>query len=133
MVQAINIKAGLARDSPGRKFIPPRLPLEKSFSSRELNMKPRHDYSCILLPVLSLFIIFLSAGLGRGQNPPPVKPNPRAPSLGVVVPVGVQRGTAIDLTLTGTNLAEPTGLWTSFPGKVIIPTDQNNGKDETKL
>ncbi len=39
----------------------------------------------------------------------------------------------MDLTLTGTNLAEPTGLWTSFPAKVTIPTDQNNGKDETKL
>jgi hypothetical protein len=45
----------------------------------------------------------------------------------------VQRGTALELTLTGTNLADPTGLWTSFPAKVTIPTDRNNGKDNGAL
>jgi hypothetical protein len=45
----------------------------------------------------------------------------------------MQRGTTLDLTLTGTNLAEPTGLWTSFPAKVAIPTEGNNGKDNGKL
>jgi hypothetical protein len=45
----------------------------------------------------------------------------------------MQRGTKLDLVLTGTNLADPTGLWTSFPAKVTIPTDMNNGKDNTKL
>jgi hypothetical protein len=45
----------------------------------------------------------------------------------------MQRGTSLDLTLTGTNLAEPTGLWTSFPAKVVIPTTNNNGKDNAKL
>jgi hypothetical protein len=49
------------------------------------------------------------------------------------VPLGMQRGTRLELTLTGTNLAEPTGLWTSFPAKVTIPTDNNNGKDAAKL
>jgi hypothetical protein len=47
--------------------------------------------------------------------------------------VGVQRGTNLDLTLTGTNLGDPTGVWTSFPAKVTIPTEGNNGKDQTKL
>jgi hypothetical protein len=45
----------------------------------------------------------------------------------------MQRGTTLDLTLTGTNLAGPTQLWTSFPAKVTIPTDMNNGKDNAKL
>jgi hypothetical protein len=45
----------------------------------------------------------------------------------------MQRGTALDLTLTGTNLAEPTGVWTSFPAKVTIPSEGNNGKDAGKL
>jgi hypothetical protein len=45
----------------------------------------------------------------------------------------VQRGTILDLTLTGSNLAEPTGLWTSFPAKVTTPTDNNNGKDNAQL
>ena len=44
-------------------------------------------------------------------------------------PLGIQRGTHLDLTLTGNNLVEPTGLWTSFPSKVTIPTTNNNGKD----
>ena len=33
----------------------------------------------------------------------------------------MQRGAKLELTLTGTNLAGPTGLWTSFPAKVTIP------------
>ncbi len=64
---------------------------------------------------------------------PAAPPNPAAPTLKPVAPYGVQRGTTIDLTLTGTNLTEPTGLWTEFPAKVVIPTDNNNGKDATKL
>jgi hypothetical protein len=48
-------------------------------------------------------------------------------------PLGMQRGTSLELTLTGTNLADPVTLWTSFPAKITIPTDQNNGKDNAKL
>src|SRR5262249_45550776 len=59
--------------------------------------------------------------------------NPQFPTLNPVLPLGVQRGTTIELTLTGTNLNEPTGLWTSFPAKVTIPTDGNNGKQPTAL
>ena len=66
-------------------------------------------------------------------QPQPLKPNPAAPVLKPVAPHGAQRGTAIDLTLTGQNLAEPTGLWTDFPCKVAIPADNNNGKDQAKL
>jgi hypothetical protein len=65
--------------------------------------------------------------------PPAVPPNPQAPTLKPVVPLGMQRGTTLDLTLTGTNLADPVGLWTSFPAKVTIPREANNGKDPTKL
>ena len=63
----------------------------------------------------------------------PVPPNPAAPVLKPVAPHGAQRGTTIDLTLTGANLAEPTGLWLDFPAKVTIPQDNNNGKDPAKL
>lgn len=64
---------------------------------------------------------------------PPAPPNPQAPTLAPIVPMGAQRGTSIDLTVTGTNLADPNGVWTSFPGKVTIPTDNNNGKSATSL
>jgi len=42
----------------------------------------------------------------------------------------MQRGTTLEITLTGANLADPTGVWTSFPAKVTIPTDAKNGKDK---
>ena len=64
---------------------------------------------------------------------PPSKPNPQAPTIAMSSPLGIRRGTSLDLTLTGANLAEPTGLWTSFPAKVAIPADSNNGKDNAKL
>ena len=48
--------------------------------------------------------------------------------------MGVQRGTPLDLQLTGANLAEPVALWTTIPGaKATFPTDANNGKDNAKL
>src|SRR5882672_12767240 len=81
----------------------------------------------------TLLVVFSLASVGRGQNPPPVKPNPQAPTLNMAVPLGMQRGTTLDLTLTGTNLAEPTALWTSFPAKVTTPTDNKNGTDQAKL
>src|SRR5438067_776773 len=60
--------------------------------------------------------------------------NAQAPRLAVTAPLGMQRGTGLDLALTGANLARPTGLWTDIPGaKVIIPTDGDNGKDAGKL
>ncbi|HEY7310127.1 MAG TPA: PPC domain-containing protein [Gemmataceae bacterium] len=93
--------------------------------------------SLLHFPVLlRVFVVALAlaalTGDGRAQ-PKPLAPNPQAPVLKPAVPLGVQRGTTLDLTLTGTNLAEPTGLWTSFPAKVAIPTDGNNGKDNGKL
>ena len=60
----------------------------------------------------------LLTGPARAQVPvPPLPANPQAPTLAPVGSLGMQRGTRLELTLTGTNLAEPTGLWTSFPAK----------------
>jgi hypothetical protein len=57
----------------------------------------------------------------------------QAPSLSFPLPNGIPRGSSLDLTLTGTNLANPTGLWTGFPGKITIPTEDKNGQDNAKL
>ncbi len=81
--------------------------------------------------LFALSFALLLPALGMAQ--PPAAPNPQAPTLNPVLPLGVQRGTSIDLTLTGANLADPTGLWTSFPAKVTIPTEKNNGKTPTTL
>ncbi len=82
---------------------------------------------------LALVLAALAAAVPAQAQPQPPKPNPAAPVLKPVAPHGVQRGTAIDLTLTGQNLAEPTGLWADFPCKIVIPADNNNGKDPAKL
>jgi hypothetical protein len=84
-------------------------------------------------PFIIIAVALLAAGPIGAQPPPPPKPNPAAPVLKPVAPYGVQRGTAIDLTLTGTNMADPTGLWIDLPAKVTIPPDNNNGKDAAKL
>jgi hypothetical protein len=63
----------------------------------------------------------------------PVAVPPQSPTLNVAFPLGAQRGQRIELTLSGTNLTDPTALWTSFPAKVTIPADMNNGKDAAKL
>ena len=58
---------------------------------------------------------------------------PQSPTLNAPFPLGAQRGQTIELNLTGTNLADPTALSTSFPCKATFPTDMNNGKDAAKL
>lgn len=84
-------------------------------------------------PLALLLALSLSIPVAA-QQPPPTPPNPQAPTLAMPAPLGMQRGTSMELALTGANLAGPTGFWTDIPGaKVTIPTDANNGKDNAKL
>lgn len=74
------------------------------------------------------------AAVSWGQKPPPpVLPNPQAPVLAMPMPLGMQRGTTLDLALTGTNLAGATEFWTGFPVKATIPSADKNGQDNSKL
>ena len=72
------------------------------------------------------------AGTARSSpsRRPPRSPSRRSrrPSMSPF-PLGAQRGQTMELTLTGTQPRRPDALWTSFPAKVTIPTDMNNGKD----
>jgi hypothetical protein len=79
-----------------------------------------------------LSLILITPGVSRGQPKPP-PPNPNAPNVNMPFPMGAQRGTTLDLTLTGGNLANPTGFWASFPAKITIPTEDKNGTDNAKL
>jgi hypothetical protein len=89
----------------------------------------------LLLAVLTAFLAVLGdAGPTDAQpKPGPLQPNPQAPVLKTIGPCGVRRGTTVEITLLGTNLAAPVALWTGFPAKVSFPADGNNGKDPAKL
>ncbi|HXG11755.1 MAG TPA: PPC domain-containing protein, partial [Gemmataceae bacterium] len=78
----------------------------------------------LFLLTLIAFLSLSRAGWAQ-KGPAPVQPNPQAPTLALPVPLGIQRGTTLELNLTGTNLADPVGLWTSFPAQVSFPADGN--------
>ena len=86
---------------------------------------PRHRWLCLLASTLLATTVH--------AQPPAAAPNPAAPTVAQPFPMGVQRGTTLDLNLTGTNLNEPTGVLASFPAKITIPTENNNGKEAAKL
>src|SRR5215471_5908434 len=87
----------------------------------------------LLCSILSLAAGIVASARPASAQAPPTPPNPQAPVLAMPAPMGMQRGTALELNLTGSNLADPTSLWTSFPAKITIPPDNNNGKDSAKL
>jgi hypothetical protein len=99
----------------------------------------RTNMNCRRLPgrlaLLTLLILLVSSGrpLVAQKQPPPVLPNPAAPVLTGLSSTGMQRGGTVELTLTGTNLANATGVYTSFPAWVTIPRDNKNGLDDKQL
>ncbi|MFO0843641.1 MAG: hypothetical protein U0797_14800 [Gemmataceae bacterium] len=86
-----------------------------------------------LSPLTAALLFLLASGATQAQPLPPGKASPQAPTITALSSTGAQRGTSVELTVTGTNLTEATGLWTSFPAKVTIPTDANNGKNAASL
>jgi hypothetical protein len=83
--------------------------------------------------LVGLCLLAQGGHLSAQKQPPPVLPNPQAPVLSAVTPLGLQRGTAMEVMLTGTNLAGPTGVYASFPAKITIPDNDKNGLDNAKL
>jgi Bacterial pre-peptidase C-terminal domain len=67
-----------------------------------------------------------------GQKTPPPPGNPQAPTINAL-PTGVQRGVPIDLLITGTNLADATGISPGIPAKVTIEADEKTRKEPTKF
>jgi len=81
---------------------------------------------------LGIALLLTADTTAQKQKPPPGPANP--PNINMPFPMGAQRGTTLELNLTGANLADPVVLATSIPGaKVTIPADNNNGKDNAKL
>jgi len=65
----------------------------------------------------------------RAQPPkaPTIAPAPQAPTLTTPANLGAKAGESVELTLTGTNLADPVGVVLSCPGQATIPADNKNG------
>ncbi len=79
---------------------------------------------------LSLSVIALSvAGSAIAQPPPPAIPA-TYPTINTQANIGGKPGSTVDLAITGTNLLDATGVWTSFGGTTTIPDGQ---KDAAKL
>jgi hypothetical protein len=64
---------------------------------------------------------------------PAIVAAPQAPTLATPASLGAKPGEEVELTLTGTNLNDPTAVLLSCPGKVTIPTDNKNGTEAAKL
>ncbi len=89
---------------------------------------------------LNVFLLIASFAMmtptdvhAQKKGPAPVVFNPAAPSLNLPFPSGGQRGKAVDIMLSGTNLAGPAGVAVGFPAKVTVPTEDKNGQDQTKV
>lgn len=93
-----------------------------------MNARHAFRFTLLCLPLASVALLF-------AQAPAPILPKPLAPSLTApIAPLSVQRGTTVELTLAGANLADPLAVWSSIPGATAsTPTDANNGKDNAKL
>ncbi len=83
-------------------------------------------------------LLFIASGdlpTATAQPPkaPVVTPAPQAPTLNTPANLGAKKGETVELTLTGTNLADPVAVLLSCPGKVAIPTDNKNGIEAAKL
>jgi hypothetical protein len=91
---------------------------------------PRHFLAALL--ALAPLTLCLNEATVTAQPKGPA-PAPQAPTINAPAPGGAQRGTSLELMLTGTNLTDAIGVWTSFPAKVTIPADMNNGKEAGKL
>jgi hypothetical protein len=53
-----------------------------------------------------------------------VPPSPQAPTLTTPASLGVKQGASVELTLAGTNLADPTAVLLGCPGKATIVEDK---------
>src|SRR5262245_15587754 len=98
---------------------------------RSMNMRSR------LMPLITVLGLFFTLGglspLSWGQKNAPPAPTGIAPQLAMPMPLGIQRGTTLDMLLTGSNLANPTGVLVGFPAKVTIPEGDKNGQDNAKF
>jgi hypothetical protein len=79
----------------------------------------------------ALFVALGCVAVGSAQRTG--APADVRPSLAPIIPLGAQRGTALDLILSGTNLADPRALGQISANYVTILPNLPAGKDSTKI
>src|SRR5437660_714322 len=72
-----------------------------------MSMLPLQRSTYLLLPLL------VAAGVSPAEAQP-LPANASAPQIDIPTPIGARRGSSVDLTLSGKNLADPVGLGLSF-------------------
>jgi hypothetical protein len=89
---------------------------------------------------LAGFVFGLAVVLSSGDRDAVAQPKapvivaaPQAPTLTTLASLGASPGAEVELTLTGTNLNDPTAVLLNGPAKVAIPTDNKNGTEPGKL
>jgi hypothetical protein len=104
-------------------------------TERRPALKLSHRYPFLVLcSVLALSALLSTAHDSAAQKKKAPPPPAGSPNLAMPQPMGMQRGTALELVLTGANLTDPINLWSTIPGlKASIPTDNDNGTDPAKL
>ncbi|MBN9119241.1 MAG: hypothetical protein J0I06_08780 [Planctomycetes bacterium] len=85
--------------------------------------------------VFGLVVVLFSGDREVVAQPkaPVIVAAPQAPTLSTPASLGAGPGTEVEIVLTGTNLAEPTGVVLGCPATVTIPTDNKNGTEPGKL
>jgi hypothetical protein len=78
----------------------------------------------------AVFALLAPPHLTAQQKAAPPAVPPTYPTLTTPASLGAKPGASVELVLTGTNLADATGVWTSFGGSATIPGGQ---KDAAKL
>jgi hypothetical protein len=96
--------------------------------------RPARLFACVGF-VFGLIVILSGGTREAGAQPkaPAVGPAPQSPTINTPASFGAKVGEEVELTLTGTNLTEPTAVLLGCPAKVTIPTDNKNGTDAGKL
>ena len=95
-------------------------------------MYTRRFVGFLMVFACAITFALLDASPSFGQKPPPPA-NPQGPTINPLTPLGVQAVKRWNMTITGTQLANPTGVTAGVAAKIVIPTDEKNGQDASKF
>src|SRR5215831_5937146 len=91
---------------------PPRIRMSRRHCPRLVS------FAGLIVAILAVVSGGLPIAIGQPPKGPVVTPAPQAPTLNTPANMGAKPGATTELTLTGTNLAEPVGVLLSCPGAV---------------